>query len=82
MARYTPLVFACLTLGLAPFLPAPHIVGKLRWVLGGGHGMGPMDVFDFLLHGFPWFLLLGLLSYDGVRVVYQRVARRAAPRAD
>ena len=30
MARYTPLVFACLTLGLAPFLPAPHIVGKLR----------------------------------------------------
>jgi hypothetical protein len=52
-----PLV-ACLTLGLAPFSPEPHIVGKLRWVLGGGSGMAPMDLFDLALHGAPWVWLL------------------------
>jgi hypothetical protein len=47
-----------LTLGLAPFLPEPHIIGKLRWVLGGAVGMQPMDWFDLVLHGTPWILLL------------------------
>ena len=51
----------CLTLGLAPFLPEPHIWGKLRWVAGGARGMGAMDWFDLLLHGLPWLLLLRLL---------------------
>lgn len=49
---------AALTLGLAPFLPEPHLVGKIRWVLGGGVGMGAMDVFDLLLHGAPWAWLI------------------------
>ena len=47
----------CLTLGLAPYLPEPHIWGKLRWVAGGAHGMGPMDWFDLVFHGLPWLLL-------------------------
>ena len=47
-----------LTLGLAPFVPEPHIVGKLRWIAGGGTGMEAMDYFDLFLHGFPWILLL------------------------
>ena len=47
-----------LTLGLAPFSPEPHIVGKVRWVLGGAVGMKPMDWFDLALHGIPWLLLL------------------------
>lgn len=51
----------CLTLGLAPFLPEPHIWGKLRWVAGGARGMGGMDWFDLLFHGLPWLLLLRLL---------------------
>ena len=51
----------CLTLGLAPFLPEPHIWGKLRWVAGGARGMGAMDWFDLLFHGLPWLLLLRLL---------------------
>lgn len=46
-----------LTLGLAPFLPEPHIIGKLRWIFGGGAGMQFMDYFDLVLHGFPWILL-------------------------
>ena len=52
-----PLV-ACLTLGLAPFSPEPHIMGKLRWILGGGVGMEPMDWFDTMLHGSPFIWLI------------------------
>ena len=52
------LVLACLTLGLAPFLPEPHIAGKLRWVAGGAKGMQPMDWFDLVLHGTPWLFLV------------------------
>lgn len=52
------LLAASLTLGLAPFLPEPHVWGKLKWVFGGAVGMQPMDWFDLLLHGIPWLLLL------------------------
>ena len=55
------IILACLTLGLAPFFPEPHIVGKLKWIAGGAVGMQPMDWFDVLLHGFPWVLLLRLI---------------------
>jgi hypothetical protein len=48
-----------LTLGLAPFFPEPHIVGKLKWLAGGGEGMQAMDYFDTLLHGAPWVALIG-----------------------
>ncbi|MBL4586851.1 MAG: hypothetical protein JKX84_07345 [Flavobacteriales bacterium] len=57
---------ASLTLGLAPFAPEPHIVGKLTWVLGGAVGMKPMDWFDFVLHGSPW-VMLGYWIYRSVR---------------
>lgn len=49
---------ASLTLGLAPFIPEPHIWGKLKWIAGGANGMGLMDWFDVLLHGTPWVLLI------------------------
>ena len=42
-----PLIFS-LSLGLAPFTPEPHLVGKLRWILGGGTGMEVMDYFDLI----------------------------------
>jgi len=48
---------ACVTLGLAPFAPEPHVVGKLRWVLGGARGMRLVDWFDLVFHGFPWLWL-------------------------
>tara|TARA_B100001109_G_scaffold251662_1_gene246478 strand:+ start:9662 stop:9880 length:219 start_codon:yes stop_codon:yes gene_type:complete len=51
----------CLSLGLAPFFPEPHIWGKLKWILGGANGMTAMDWFDFLLHGSPWLLMCYLL---------------------
>jgi hypothetical protein len=54
----------CLTLGLAPFYPEPHVLGKLRWVLGGAHGMQSLDWLDLFYHGLPWLLLirLGVMS--------------------
>lgn len=53
-----PLV-ACLTLGLAPFSPEPHVVEKLRWVLGGAEGMALVDWFDLAMHSAPWLWLAG-----------------------
>lgn len=50
-------LFASLTLGLTPYLPEPHIVGKLRWVAGGAVGMTPVDWFDLAMHGAPWVWL-------------------------
>jgi hypothetical protein len=48
----------CLTLGLAPFFPEPHIWGKLKWIAGGANGMQAIDWFDTLFHGAPWIILL------------------------
>ncbi len=61
------LLVLCLTLGLAPFSPEPHIVGKLRWVAGGGHAMRVTDVFDLVLHGLPWGLLIAAFVVDLTR---------------
>lgn len=52
------ILILCLTLGLAPYFPEPHIWGKIKWLWGGGVGMKPMDYFDFLFHGAPFFLLI------------------------
>ena len=51
-------VALCLTLGLLPYFPEPHIWGKLKWIAGGAEGMGIMDYFDTVLHGFPWVFLV------------------------
>ncbi|MBK8290215.1 MAG: hypothetical protein IPK96_03870 [Flammeovirgaceae bacterium] len=59
------LIMFCLTLGLAPFFPEPHIWGKLKWIAGGSVGMQPMDWFDTLFHGLPWLLLMGFLLAKG-----------------
>ncbi|TXE16692.1 hypothetical protein ES692_11555 [Psychroserpens burtonensis] len=57
---YRIIILLCLTLGLAPFFPEPHIWGKLKWIAGGANGMGIRDWFDLLLHGFSWILLIRL----------------------
>lgn len=59
--QWSFVLIACLTLGLAPFFPEPHILGKIRWIMGGAKGMEAMDWFDVLLHGTPWLLLLRLV---------------------
>jgi hypothetical protein len=50
-----------LFLGLAPFFPEPHLVEKLRMLVAGELSK-PVDIFDLLLHGVPWLLLLAKLS--------------------
>ena len=50
------LVVLCLTLGLAPFTPLPHLLEKLK-MLVSGELVEPVDIFDLLLHGSPWILL-------------------------
>lgn len=54
-------IVLCLTLGLAPFIPEPHLLGKIRWIAGGAEGMKGQDYFDVLLHGFPFILLVRLI---------------------
>ncbi len=54
-------ILLCLTLGLAPFFPEPHVWGKIHWVLGGANGMSAMDWFDLVFHGFPFVLLIRLI---------------------
>jgi len=52
------IALVCVTLGLAPFAPEPHIWGKIKWIKGGAVGMELMDWFDTLLHGVPFLLLI------------------------
>ena len=33
------ILLLCLTLGLAPFFPEPHLWGKIKWIAGGANGM-------------------------------------------
>jgi len=51
------LILASLTLGLAPFVPEPHIWEKLK-MLAAGDLRRPIDIFDLLMHATPWILLL------------------------
>ena len=51
------LVIACATLGLAPFLPVPHVIEKLG-MLVRGQLVRPIDWFDLALHGSPWAALI------------------------
>ena len=50
-------VLVALTLGLAPFVPEPHVWEKLK-MLAAGSLSRPIDIFDLCLHGVPWVLLL------------------------
>lgn len=57
MLSWPLLIIASLTLGLAPFKPQPHIWEKLN-MLAQGNLVQPMDIFDLLMHGLPWMLLI------------------------
>lgn len=51
----------CLSLGLAPFSPEPHIWHKIIWISEGANGMQLIDYFDLFIHGAPWLLFIYLL---------------------
>ncbi len=50
-------VVAALLLGLAPFVPEPHLWEKLK-MLFAGTLVRPLDIFDLLLHGTPVVVLV------------------------
>jgi hypothetical protein len=54
-------ILLCLTLGLAPYYPEPHLWGKLKWIAGGANGMTGMDWFDTFWHLLPFLLLIRLI---------------------
>lgn len=62
-------VLIALTLGLAPFLPEPHVWEKLKMLMDGSLAK-PIDIFDLFLHGTPWVLL-------GIKLVRIGMQRRA-----
>jgi hypothetical protein len=51
------LLLAGLLLGLAPFVPEPHLWQKLK-MLADGTLSKPLDIFDLFLHGAPVVLLV------------------------
>ena len=46
-----------LTIGLAPFVPEPHVIEKLK-MLSAGNLVRPIDIFDLLMHSSPWVLII------------------------
>ncbi|WP_339626486.1 hypothetical protein [uncultured Winogradskyella sp.] len=69
------IILLCLTLGLAPFFPEPHILGKLKWLAGGANGMVLKDYFDVLLHGVPFVLLLRLIL---LRLILLKISNKTS----
>ncbi|MFT4714843.1 MAG: hypothetical protein ACI861_001342 [Paracoccaceae bacterium] len=61
-----PLVIFALALGLAPFVPEPHLWQKVKMLIAGDLGK-PLDIFDLVFHTLPWLLLglkIGLANSD------------------
>ena len=50
------LILACLTLGLAPFFPEPHLWEKLK-LLAAGNLVKSVDIFDLAMHAAPFVVL-------------------------
>ena len=69
MSRYALCLVVCLTLGLAPFRPEPHIVEKIRWIASGMEGMRLIDWIDLALHGAPWCVLAVMLILDVAKIM-------------
>jgi rhodanese-related sulfurtransferase len=64
----------CATLGMAPFFPEPHLLGKYRWIDGGAINMKPIDWWDFLVHLTP-FILLGRLVFYRILYFFEKFTK-------
>ncbi|RWX50585.1 hypothetical protein VU00_10521, partial [Candidatus Electrothrix marina] len=56
-----PLLVVAFILGLAPFVPEPHLFEKIR-MLAAGTLVRPIDMFDLFYHGTPLIVLLFKLA--------------------
>ena len=51
------LVLIAIALGLAPFVPEPHLLEKLKMLFAGTLSK-PIDIFDLFMHGTPAVLVV------------------------
>ena len=56
------LALISLMLGLAPFVPEPHLLEKLKMLVAGDL-IKPIDIFDLLMHATPVTLLVLKLTW-------------------
>lgn len=63
LPSYSLLIPVALALGLAPFVPEPHLVEKTRMLLAGELSR-PIDIFDLFFHSAPLALLLVKAGLD------------------
>ncbi len=61
------LLVLCLTLGLAPFVPEPHVWEKIKMLLAGTL-TNSVDVLDLAMHGLPFVLLLLKLILSNLKI--------------
>ena len=59
-------IILCLTLGLAPYTPEPHVWQKLQMLLAGTLNK-PIDIFDLFFHLAPALLVLLKLYRSFIR---------------
>ena len=59
---YQPVIIAAIFLGLAPFVPEPHIWQKLK-MLGSGELTKMIDIGDLLFHSAPSLLLIAKVLF-------------------
>ena len=64
----TLVILACLTLGLAPFAPEPHIWEKLKMLVAGDL-VKPVDILDLALHAAPFLILAAKLLRQSQRLI-------------
>ena len=69
----TALAIAALALGLAPFVPEPHLWQKLK-MLANGTLARPIDIFDLLMHASLPLLL-------AVKLIRMTLPRKKPPRS-
>lgn len=53
----TLLIALSASLGLAPFFPEPHLWEKLKMLVDGTLTR-QIDIFDLVMHGLPWLLMI------------------------
>lgn len=68
---YSLLVLLSLTLGLAPFVPLPHVVEKVA-MLFAGDLVRPVDIFDLIMHGSPVALLIMKIGRSTILILRRK----------
>lgn len=61
-------LLVCITLGLTPYTPEPHLVTRIRTIMEDPSCMELLQWFDFIMHLLPWMFFL----YYTIKFSYSR----------